>query len=164
MNSQPLHMELFAAANEVCVRTITDVEGGLERQCVSDAAEAIRRQEEERRQEEMVKMAAERDEYEKQDRLRKIEQDRLSIEAAERELQIHKQSLQDAQQGADADHNNNDDDDDGSVATPEGHQVSHTLIHSLLVMIFCHIRELARRNVSWRRRRVGTFRRPHTTR
>ena len=56
-------------------------------------------------------------EREKRDRLKKIEQDRLDIEAAERELQLQKQSLSDAQKGADA--RDDDDDDNGSVSTPD---------------------------------------------
>jgi len=59
MSSQPTHADLFAAANEVCASTIANVEGGIECQCTSDTVEAIRHQEEERHQDEMVKIAAE---------------------------------------------------------------------------------------------------------
>ncbi len=132
MSSQPTHADLFAAANEVCTRTITDIEGGLDGQRTSDAAEAIRRQEMERHEVEIAKLAAEHDAREKQERLEKIEQDRLDIEAAERDLQMRKQALHHAQQVADEhdnDDDDDDDDDDGSVATPEGHPVSHKLVH-----------------------------------
>jgi len=137
MSSQPTHADLFAAANEVCTRAITDVEGGLEGQRASDAAEAIRRQEMERHEVEIAKLAAEHDAREKQERLEKMEQDRLDIEAVERDLQMRKQALHHAQQVADAHHNdddnnnNNNNNNNGSVATPEGHPVSHKLVHSI---------------------------------
>ena len=134
MSSQPTHADLFAAANEVCTQTITDIEGGLDGQRASDAAEAIQRQEMERHEVEIAKLAAEHDAREKQERLEKIEQDRLDIEAAERDLQMRKQALNHAQQVADEhdnDDDDDDDDDDGSVATPEGHPVSHKLVHSI---------------------------------
>src|SRR5882762_1741044 len=135
MSSQLTHADLFAAANEVCTRTITDVEGRLEGQRASDATEAIRHQEMDRNEVEIAKLAAEHDAREKQERLEKMEQDRLDIEAAEHDLHMRKQALHHAQQVADAHHNDDDDDDDddddGSVATPEGHPVSHKLVHSI---------------------------------
>src|SRR5258708_8504910 len=112
MSSQPTHADLFAAANEVCTRTITDIEGGLDGQRASDAAEAIRHQEVERHEVEIAKLAAEHDAREKQERLEKIEQDRLDIEAAERDLQMRKQALHHAQQVASDAHGNDDDNND----------------------------------------------------
>ena len=82
--------------------TITEVEGALASQRMSNAAEAIRHQEEERCKAEMERIAAECHEREKHDWRKKNEQDQLNIEAAERELHLRKQSLSDVQRGADA--------------------------------------------------------------
>ena len=85
---------------------------------------------------EMEKIAAERDEREKQERQKNIEQDRLDIEAVERALQARKRVLHyeekrdDAQDDDDSDDNddNGDDDDDVSITTPEGLPVRHISI------------------------------------
>jgi hypothetical protein len=139
MTAQPTHVDLFSITNELCVCTITEVEGGLVGQRMAEAVEAIRHQEEEMAKAEMARIAAEHEEHEKQERLKKLEQDRLDIEAAEHELEMHKQALHNAQKGSDPhdDDNDDDDDDNGSVSVPEGHPVRHSLIysaHSLLTM------------------------------
>jgi len=167
MTAQPMHAEVFGIANELCASTITEVEEGLARQRASDAVEVIRRQEEERVKVEMARIAAEDEERDKQEHLKQLEQDRLHIEAAERELQIRKQALRDAQNGPHARDDDNNNGNDGSVSTPEGHLVRHVFIHSVYPNTNYnskHIRELprARQNVSWMRRRVRTFPRRRT--
>jgi len=125
MRSQPNHADIFVATNELCASTITEVESGLASQVESDAAERLQCQEEERVKVEMARIAAERDERETQDRLKKIEQDQLTIQAAERELCMRKQALHDAQKLADAHVDYHDDSGSGSVSTPDGHAVCH---------------------------------------
>ena len=121
MRSHPTHADIFTAASDICASTITEVESGLADQVESDAVEEIRRQEEDRCKAEMEWIADECHEREKRDRLKKIEQDRLDIEAAERELHLRKQSLSNAQKGADAhDYDIDDDDNDnGSMSMPD---------------------------------------------
>ena len=137
MTAQPTHADVFGIASELCVSTITEVEGALASQRMSDAAEAVRHQEEEILKAEMAKITAEGEEHERQERLKQLEQDRLDIEAAERQLRIRKQALRDAQKGRDGcdDDNDDDDDDDGSVSAPAGHQVRHISIHSFYSLL-----------------------------
>jgi hypothetical protein len=131
MRSQPTHADIFFAANELCASTIAVVESELASQVESDAAQELRRREEERVKAEMARIAAECDEREKQDRLKKMEQDQLEIQAAERDLWTRKQALLDAQKGADNHGDNDDDNDNGSVSTPDGQPVCHVRILSL---------------------------------
>jgi hypothetical protein len=51
----------------------------------------------------------------------------LPLDPVERELQVRKQALRDAQKGADThdDDNDDDDDDNGSMSTPDGQLVRH---------------------------------------
>ena len=136
--SQPIHQDVFRATNELCASTISEVESALERQRTDNAVEAIRRQEETNKTE-MAREAAERGAYETQERLKKLEQDRLNIEAAEHDLQMRKKALQDAENGADYSDNDNYDVDDGSVSIPEMQMVCRPLmmfISLILIMIY----------------------------
>ena len=138
MSAQPTHVDVFSAANHLCASTITEVEGELKIQREADVEQALRRQAEERLKVEMEKIAAKHDALEEQDRLKKIEQDRLDIEAVEHELQIRKQALRDAQKGANTQEDDNDNDDNSSISSPDGQLVHHILIcsvHSLLIMM-----------------------------
>ena len=138
--SQPTHQDVFCATNELCASTISEVESALERQRTDDAVEAIRRQEEETNKTETAREAAERGAYETQERLKKLEQDRLNIEAAEHDLQMRKKALQDAENGADYSDNNDYDVDDGSVSIPETQMVCRPLMMfiSLILIIIYH--------------------------
>jgi hypothetical protein len=152
MAVQPTHADVFRIANELCVSTITEMEEGMATQCMSDAAEAIRRQEEDALKVETARIVAEQGEQEKQAHLKRLEQDRLDIEAAERELKIRKQALHDAQKGPDAqkepnvkkgpnthndahDDDNDNDNDDSSVSTPDGHPVRRRLLYSVYSLL-----------------------------
>ena len=140
MASQPNHVDVFRAANDLCASTITEVENALASQRESDAAEASRLREEERQKAEMARLAAVQEEEGKLERLKKLQQDRLDIKAAEHELQMRKQALRDAEKGPDdGDNNDNDNDDDGSLSGPEGHMVrciSLLSLNPLLIMIY----------------------------
>ena len=135
MTAQPTHANVFGIASELSVSTITEVEGALASQRMSDAAEAIRRQEEEAHKAEIARIAAKQEEHEKQERRKRLEQDRLDIEAAERQLEMRKQALRDAPKGPHIGDYDNDDDDDGSVSASAGHQVRHISIHSFYSLL-----------------------------
>ena len=122
MTVHPTHTDVFGIANELCVSTITDVEVGLASQRASDAAEAIRCQEEEIHKVEIARIAAKHEEHEKQERLKQLDQDRLDIETAERQLQMQKQALRDAN-------------DDSSGSTSTGDPVRHISIHSIYSLL-----------------------------
>jgi len=134
MASQPNHVDVFRAANDLCASTITEVENALASQRESDAAEASRLQEEERQKAEMARLAAMQEEEGKVEHLKKLQQDRLDIKAAEHELQMRKQVLRDVEKGPDDDNN-----DDGSLSGPEGHMVrriSLLSLNPLLIMVY----------------------------
>ncbi len=148
MASQPTHADVFRAANDMCASTITEVENGLASQCESDAAEASRRLEEEKQKAAMAKLMAEREEDEKLERQRKLEQDRLDIQAAEHELTMRKKALHEAEKGPnDGDddddnnnNNNNNNSNNNSLSAPDGHMVRRISLWSLhsLLIIMCN--------------------------
>jgi len=135
VTAQPTHADVFGIASELCVSTITEVEGALASQRMSDAAEAFRHQEEEILKAEMARIAAENEEHERQERLKQLEQDRLDIEAAERQLRIRKQALRNAQEGRDVCDDDSNSDNGGGVSAPAGNQVRHILIHSVYSLL-----------------------------
>ena len=72
--------------------------------------------EEKRRKEEEARLIAEQVEKDRLERIRKREQERQEIEAAERELEAKKKALRDTEKGADEEDENEDDEGSDSAA------------------------------------------------
>jgi len=81
VRSHPTHAEVFRAASDLCVSTVTDLESGLARQLESDNAEAKRL-----RQKEMARIGAQLEAKEVREMLMTNEYYRRDIEIMEREL------------------------------------------------------------------------------
>jgi 1,4-alpha-glucan branching enzyme len=112
MGSQPDHKVAFSALINACAYTVIDVEKQLDEQKESDAAEVRRQEEEKRQKEQMGWLAAEQEEKDRLDRVRKMAEEREAIAAAERDLEAKKEALCITQKAADMDGDDEDDEDD----------------------------------------------------
>src|SRR5882762_10747724 len=81
VRSHPTHAEVFRAASDLCVSTVTDLESGLARQRESDNAEAKRL-----RQKEMARIGAQLEAKEVREMRMTNEYYRRDIEIMERDL------------------------------------------------------------------------------
>ena len=99
MNMQPEHQSVSSTLGELCVQLIVDVEKHLQIQKELD--EGISRQLEEKRVRlEQEQLAAEQAEKERVEQLKRLEDEWVSITAAERELALKKQQLHNAEKAA----------------------------------------------------------------
>jgi hypothetical protein len=100
----------------------------LAKQKASDEAEAQKQEAEKKMREEMARLAVEREEKQRAETLRRMIEEAETIKAAERELEIKKKALRDAQRAADIVANDDDDeeDDDGASVSTLGEQVCTT--------------------------------------
>jgi hypothetical protein len=112
MGTQLTHQDIFGAVKELCANTISEFEDALVNQRERDEAEATRVLEEQREKADIARKAAECEEMERQERAKKIEQDRRDILATERELEAKKQALRDAEMVADDGGDDEDEVDD----------------------------------------------------
>lgn len=101
MNMQPEHGATCTTVGDLCAETISKLETRLGQQRESDAAAARKLEEEEKARLELARVEAEREENERLERIRKREQDRMEIEAVERELKVRRKALRDADKEAD---------------------------------------------------------------
>jgi hypothetical protein len=119
MSSQPTHQELVITITGLCSDGISELEAGLKSQMESDKAareeeerakaEAVRLAEEAARlAEEAAKLAVQRAEMERVERIKKLEQDRIEIDTAERELAAKKRAWIEAHPLPDDDEANED--------------------------------------------------------
>src|ERR1700683_2473372 len=106
MGSQPDHHDILTALLNLCMSAITECKAELEQQKVSDMAKANWLEEEQKARENESGMLAEQQEKERQEKMGRMEKDRLEIEGAEHDLVANKEELQNAQKGP------NDDEED----------------------------------------------------
>jgi hypothetical protein len=114
MSSQPAHQELVTAITSLCSDGISELEAGLKTQMELDKAV---REEEERAKADAVrlveegvqaaeaaaKLAVQQAEMERIEKMKKMEQDHLDIDAAERKLAAKKRAWMEANQFANDD-------------------------------------------------------------
>jgi hypothetical protein len=105
--SQPSHKEVIGSLSELCATTIVDLEARLAKQKLWDEAEAKGSE----KRGPIARLVAEREEKEKVERFRKMEQDKRDIEAAQRDLEVKRQALRIAERAADVVMDDVDDDD-----------------------------------------------------
>src|SRR6202521_398339 len=116
MGSQPDHHDVFTALTAFCLTAIAECEAELADQKASDKVEAQRLEEEKKRKEEEARLIVEQEEKDRLERIRKREQDRQEIEAAECELEAKKKALCDTEKGADEEDENEDEEGSDSAA------------------------------------------------
>ena len=90
MNTQPEHQSVSSTLGELCVQSIVDIEKRLQLQKESDEAISRQLEEEKRVRLEQEQLAAEKAEKERVEQLKKLEDERALIAAAERELALKK--------------------------------------------------------------------------
>ena len=118
----PDHREVIGSLQELCTKTIRDIETQLANQQVADEAEEKKMEDDRKRIDEMARLAAEREAKEKADALKRMLEEE-NVKAVERELAIKRQALRDAQKAAemplDDEDQDEDEDDVASVSTVE---------------------------------------------
>ena len=119
IGSHPAHMEVIITITGLCSDGISELEAGLTSQMLSDIAaheeeerakaEAVRMAEEAARAaQEAAKLAVEQAEKDRMEKRRRMEQDRLDIEAAEREIAAKKRTWMEANNLSNGNNANND--------------------------------------------------------
>lgn len=116
--AQPLHTDVLSTVGQLCTKAVAHFESVLQSQIEFDQAQARRIKDEEKKQVELAKQAAEREEMEKLERIREREREKQEIEAAERELAAKKNALLQAEKG-------DDDNDNASQSAMDEHIVSN---------------------------------------
>lgn len=119
----PDHREVIGSLQELCTKTIRDIETQLANQQAADEAEEKKMEDDRKRIDEMARLAAEREAKEKADALKRMLEEEENVKAVERELAIKRQALRDAQKAAemplDDEDQDEDEDDVASVSTVE---------------------------------------------
>ncbi|KAI0245017.1 hypothetical protein BJV78DRAFT_1159259 [Lactifluus subvellereus] len=125
--SQPEHQALLSAIGKLGAKGITRINEQLAEQKKADAAAKEKCDDEERSQVEQARLAAERADQDRVERLRRLDSERAAFEHAKQELALKEKAFQDAQKSVAGDNDNdgdgNDDDDknddEGSESPPE---------------------------------------------
>jgi hypothetical protein len=104
MGSQPAHQDVCGAVNELCAKTIVDVELQLAQQKESDEAEAKKLVEK--------RMAAEREEKERQEKIKRMEQELQEMRSVDVDLAPEQHPVQYVQQAAGGDDEEDEDEDE----------------------------------------------------
>jgi hypothetical protein len=93
MVGQPIHQDLKGVVTDICTQSIIEFEAKLQKQKEADEAEVRRLKEEGNRLMEQIRLAVEQEERVKLERVKKVEEERQSIKAAQRKLKAKKQVL-----------------------------------------------------------------------
>jgi hypothetical protein len=123
MKAQPDHPDAYTIVHDLCTSSISQIESALTEQRRVEAADAKRKEEEAQAKAEMARLEAEREAKEIQEKVDRIENDRLEIEAAERQLQVRKQALHDAQKDAAAGKGVDEDEEEEEEEEEDGDQI-----------------------------------------
>jgi hypothetical protein len=123
----PDHRGVIGCLQELCTKTIRQTEAHLANQQASDEAEKRKMEEDRKKIDEMARLEAEWEAKEKADALKRLHDEEESIKAVERELELKKQALRDAQKAADIlvdDQDEDEDEDEVASVSTVGDQVS----------------------------------------
>ena len=112
MKAQLEHADILNLVHELCESNISKFESALTKQRELDVAEAKRKEDEAQAKEKMAQAEAEREERERQEKAKKLAQEKLNIQAVERDLLARKQAYNDTQRAAAAVDSRNKDDED----------------------------------------------------
>ncbi|KIM76568.1 hypothetical protein PILCRDRAFT_12625 [Piloderma croceum F 1598] len=122
------HREVIGCLHELCTKTICSTETQLANQQASDEAKKKKMEEDMKRIDEMVRLENEQEAKEKADALKQMLDEQENLKAMERELEMKKQALHDAQKAADIlvddqDQDQDQDQDDVASVSTVGDQV-----------------------------------------
>ena len=131
MQAQPEHSDILNFVHPLCKLTIYEVKSTLTKQRELNAGKAKRKDDKAWVKEEMAWEKAECEKRERQEKAKKLAQNKLNIQAAERDLLAWKQAYDNTQRGAAAvDSGNEDDNDNIKSIVKEAKVCSHIFIIS----------------------------------